>query len=165
MQLDEDSADINQSKEIYDFISNHLGKDKATFDFSFDIPFQIISRDLQLQQQLFSNTLIESNFVPIDGLMNSPAWAWDLLENIPFFVDFVKTNNLPEPIVGYELDDTNGQVLLELELAWEAKKVGIVIDEAYECWDQIQVAQSLDWQVFTVDELEDELDRFLDRFI
>jgi len=160
MQLDEDSADINQSKEIYDFISNHLGKDKGTFDFCFDIPFQIISRDLQLQQQLFSNTLIESNFVPIDGLMDSPAWAWDLLEKIPFFVNLVKTNGLPEPVVGYELDDTNGQILLEL--AWEAKKVGVVIGDEYECWNQIQVAQSLGWQVFTVDELEEELDRFLE---
>jgi hypothetical protein len=165
MQLDEEHAYINQSQEIYEFISFHIGKEKAIFDSSFDIPFQFISRDIQLQQKLFSNTPIESNFVPIDGLMDSPAWAWDLLENSPFFVALVKDNNLLEPTVGYELCDSDGSVLLELELAWEHNKVGVVINDDDQYWDVIKIVQELGWHVFTVDELEDGLDQFLACFI
>jgi hypothetical protein len=165
MQLDEEHADINQSQKIYQFISHYIGKEKAIFDFSFDIPFQIISKDILLKQQLFSNTPIKSNFVPVDGLMDFPAWAWDLLDNIPFFVALVKDNNLPVPTVGYELCDSVGIVLLELELAWENNKVGVVINDDAEYWDAIQMAQSLGWQVFTLDELKDGLDQFLAHFI
>ena len=114
---------------------------------------------------MFSNTPIKPNFVPIDVLIDSPAWAWDLLDNIPFFVALVKENNLPEPIVGYELCDSEGSVLLELELAWENNKVGIVVSDDDEYWDTIQIVQALGWQVFTVDELEDGLDQFLANFI
>ena len=162
MQL---NADINQSQKIYEFISHFIGKEKAIFDFSFDIPFQIISRDIQLKRQLFSNIPIQSNFVPIDVLIDSPAWAWDLLDNIPFFIALVKDNNLSEPKVGYELSDFEGRELLELELAWEKHKVGVVINDDAEYWDAIQMAQSLGWQVFTLDELKDGLDQFLAHFI
>lgn len=165
MQLDEEHAYMNQSQKIYEFISLHIGKEKAIFDFSFDIPFQIISRDNQLQGQLFSNTPIKPSFVPIDGLRDSPAWAWDLLDNIPFFVALVKDNNLPVPTVGYELCDSDGSVLLELELAWENNKVGIVVSDEDENWRVIQMVKSFGWQVFTLDELEDGLAQFLACFI
>jgi hypothetical protein len=165
MQLDEEHAYINQSQKIYEFISQYIGKEKAIFDFSFDIPFQIISRDFQLQRQLFSNTPIKSSFVPIDGLRDYPAWAWDLLDNIPFYVALVKDNNLPVPTVGYELCDSDGSVLLELELAWEHNKVGVVINDDDQYWDVIKIVQELGWHVFTVDELEDGLDQFLACFI
>jgi len=164
MNLDEDVASSSQSQDIYKFISHYLGKDQATFDFSFDIPFQIIARDILLQEQLFCNTLIESNFDINNELMKAPAWAWDLLDNIPFYVALVEDNHLTEPIVGYELNDPDGIVLLELELAWEQDKVGVIIDDEF--WKEIQRAQEFDWQVFTIDELkeEDELVRFLSFF-
>jgi hypothetical protein len=114
---------------------------------------------------LFSNTPIKSSFVPIDGLRDYPAWAWDLLDNIPFYVALVKDNNLPVPTVGYELCDSDGSVLLELELAWEHNKVGVVINDDDQYWDVIKIVQELGWHVFTVDELEDGLDQFLACFI
>ena len=166
MNLDENVASSSQSQDIYKFISHYLGKDQATFDFSFDIPFQFIARDISLQEQLFCNTSIESNFVINNGLMKAPAWAWDLLDNIPFYVALVKDNHLTEPVVGYELNDPDGIVLFELELAWEQDKVGVIIDDEYEFWEEIQKAQEFGWQVFTIDELkdEDELVRFLSCF-
>lgn len=161
MRLDEEYADISQSKEIYKFIANFLGNDKATFDGSFDIPFQIISRDIELEQQLFSNEPIDlmlTYHIPSD---DTPAWAWDLLTDIPFFINLVKANELPEPTVGFELLDDDRRVLLQLELAWEDYAVGILTDEEYDYYELIQIEKKLGWKIFPVDELKDDLDKFL----
>ncbi|POZ50730.1 hypothetical protein [Methylovulum psychrotolerans] len=162
--LAEDVSDTTQSNDIYQFISEYLGKEKATFAGCFDIPLQIIARDVELESRLFSNTPIESFDNQPARLLDVPNWAWDILGNISFFVDLVNHNNLPEPIVGYELCDSDGSVLLELELAWESQGVGIVVDEDDNLWTQVRRGQNLGWQVFTVDELKDELQRFLGCF-
>lgn len=165
MQLEEEHADITQSQKIYDFIAIFLGKEKAIFDWDFDIPFQIIARDIELEQQLFSNNPIATGFIKHGQLDDAPAWAWDLFDNIPFFIQLVENNNLPDPIVGYELIDDDRRVLLQLELAWEKYHIGVAIGEGDEIWDEIQTAQKLGWQIFTVDELEDDLERFLECFL
>jgi len=164
MALAENVSDTTQSKDIYQFISEHLGKEKATFAGCFDIPLQIIAKDFELESRLFSNTLIESFDNQPARLLDVPNWAWDILGDISSFVDLVIHNNLPEPIVGYELCDSDGSVLLELELAWERQRVGIVVDEADNLWTQVQRGQKVGWQIFTVDELRDELQRFLGCF-
>ena len=82
-------------------------------------------------------------------------------------MDLVKHNNLPEPSVGYDLSDSDSRFLLELELAWESQQVGIVVyeeDEEDDFWHPVQSAQKLGWNIFTVYELEDELQRFLNCF-
>ncbi len=163
MQLDEDSADIQNSSKIYEFISYYLGKENATFELCFDIPFQFIAKDIQLQQQLFNNNYINVEHVPSSELISAPSWAWDLLENVSFFVALVSNHQLPEPIVGYDLGDSDGVVLLQLELAWNLNKVGILVGDVYDVWNEFKLAQNLGWQIFTVEELEEqeELNRFL----
>ena len=168
-----DSAETTQSKAIYQFIARHLGKEKATFAGCFDIPLQFIARDKELERILFSNTLIKTSSNQPAQLLDVPNWAWDISRDISFFVDLVKHNNLPEPSVGYDLSDSDSRFLLELELAWESQQVGIVVykedeedeeDEEDDFWDRVQSAQKLGWNIFTVDELEDELQRFLNCF-
>jgi hypothetical protein len=39
-----------------------------------------------------------------------------------------------------------------------------VVDEADNLWTQVQRGQKVGWQIFTVDELRDELQRFLGCF-
>ena len=50
--IDELKASPGNSSIIYQFISNEIGEEKATFDLCFDIPFRIISEDPSLQQKL-----------------------------------------------------------------------------------------------------------------
>ena len=165
MSLNEEHADIDQSQEIFEFISSHLDKSKATFDLSFDIPFQIISRDEQLKQQLFSNIPVNSTFVSSDSLIDAPAWAWDLSCNVRFFVELIKDNGLPEPDVGEVLCDKDGGGVLELELSWKKQKVGIVVDEDEQYWKMSTKIKELGWQVYSIDELDYILDQFLSRFL
>jgi hypothetical protein len=165
MTLNEEQADINQSQEIFYFISSHLDKSKATFDLSFDIPFQIISRDEQLKQQLFKNDPINVAFVSSDSLIDAPAWAWDLSSKVRFFIDLINDNDLPDPCVGELICNDDGSCLLELELSWKEQKIGIVLDENEDYFRISLKVQDLGWQVFSVDELEFDLDQFLSCFL
>lgn len=165
MTLNEGQSDIDQSQEIFTFISSYLDKSKATFDLSFDIPFQIISRDEQLKQQLFKNDPINVAFVSSDSLINAPAWAWDLSSKVRFFIDLINDNDLPEPCVGELICDNDGSCLLELELSWKEQKIGIVLDENEDYFQINFKVQDLGWQVFSVDELEFDLDQFLSCFL
>ena len=45
------------SQKIHRFLYDHLGKDASQFDLSFDIPFQIIAEDVDLQAELFDTRL------------------------------------------------------------------------------------------------------------
>ena len=161
VKIDEEYAEIAQSKDIYDFIVKYLGKEKATFDLCFDIPFQFIARDPQLEQRLFSNTPLHSSEVKSSSASEMPDWAWDLTENPGYFINLVDQHGLPEPIVGYEILGEDGSVIFELELAWQEIKVGITLENDYQ---QVMTAQKLGWQIFEVDELEFEMIHFLSLF-
>ncbi|MEQ8226144.1 MAG: hypothetical protein ABRQ37_27770, partial [Candidatus Eremiobacterota bacterium] len=45
------------SERIYQFLKENIGKEKATFDMSFDLPLIIISRNENLQNKFLGNTL------------------------------------------------------------------------------------------------------------
>jgi hypothetical protein len=55
--------------------------------------------------------------------------------------------------------------LLELELSWKEQKIGIVLDENEDYFRISLKVQDLGWQVFSVDELEFDLDQFLSCFL
>jgi hypothetical protein len=44
-----------QSAKIYEFLKEHLGREKATFDGSFDLPLGRLARDSDLQTKLFGS--------------------------------------------------------------------------------------------------------------
>jgi hypothetical protein len=56
----------NWSEQIHGFLVDHLGKTKATFDEAFDIPFQIIARDADLQDELFGGEVVDVDEEDID---------------------------------------------------------------------------------------------------
>ena len=43
--------DINASKVIYEFLGEHLGHERATFSFSFDLPFLTLADNPSLRDQ------------------------------------------------------------------------------------------------------------------
>jgi len=51
--LENDESHITKSKIIHDFLCKHLGDNKAEFNNSFDIPFQYVAGNLELQEELF----------------------------------------------------------------------------------------------------------------
>lgn len=51
----EDEAKIENSITIYNFLSKHLGQDKATFNNSFDLPFLTIADNKDLQRKLLGH--------------------------------------------------------------------------------------------------------------
>jgi len=51
--LENGESSLVKSELIYEFLCEHLGEDKASFDSFFDIPFQYVAEDLELQEKLF----------------------------------------------------------------------------------------------------------------
>ena len=50
--MNSDESYLDLSKIIFEFLCDHLGEDKASFNGSFDIPLQYIARDYELQKHL-----------------------------------------------------------------------------------------------------------------
>jgi hypothetical protein len=48
----DDIPNVAISGQIYEELTNYLGPDRATFDMAFDIPFQIIAANQDLENQL-----------------------------------------------------------------------------------------------------------------
>jgi hypothetical protein len=48
----DDIPEVAISGQIYEALANHLGPDRATFGMAFDIPFQIIASNPELENQL-----------------------------------------------------------------------------------------------------------------
>ena len=67
--------------------------------------------------------------------------------------------------MGELICDNDGSCLLELELSWKEQKIGIVLDENEDYFQINFKVQDLGWQVFSVDELEFDLDHFLSCFL
>lgn len=44
---------VDQSAHVYEFLVEHLGKERATFDRCFDLPFRIIARSPELRMRFF----------------------------------------------------------------------------------------------------------------
>jgi len=51
--LENGESHLTKSEIIYDFLCDHVGPDKADFNNGFDIPFQFVADDLELQKKLF----------------------------------------------------------------------------------------------------------------
>jgi hypothetical protein len=49
--LEEESASYRHSRQIYDFLVDHLGRDRAHFNRCFDLPFLAIAEDSELQKR------------------------------------------------------------------------------------------------------------------
>lgn len=67
--------------------------------------------------------------------------------------DFVVSwgeKGLPLPVVGYELQDEQGRVCAEAELAWPVKKVAVLMTSQKE---GVEAFESRDWRVFDADDL------------
>jgi len=45
------------SRTIDTFVRNHLGEESATFNYDFDIPFQIIAESPELRHRFFADTM------------------------------------------------------------------------------------------------------------
>lgn len=86
----------------------------------------------------------------------SPPEEWDNVIEvidescIPPLKELIR-ENIELPVVGYEVQSGNGMVIGELELAWEDKKVGIILDE-----DEVVVEQlkRQKWNIFLAEDLE-----------
>ena len=57
LNLTDDDKNEDCSLEMYKFVKNYIGSEKATFCMSFDIPFRIISKKYELQKKLLGRTL------------------------------------------------------------------------------------------------------------
>jgi hypothetical protein len=66
----------------------------------------------------------------------------------------------PLPEVGYELQDEQGRVCAEAELAWPARKIAVVVPESQEA---AEAFKSQGWNVFSVDDLAAQKDELLGR--
>ncbi len=56
-----------RSKEIHRFLSNHLGKERATFNNSFDLPLLMIAKSQALQAELLHTTILSEFEAEEDG--------------------------------------------------------------------------------------------------
>jgi hypothetical protein len=61
-------------------------------------------------------------------------------------------NALPLPVVGYELTDPQGKVCADAELAWESRKVAVLLPERMEA---VTAFLGQGWKVFSVADLTD----------
>jgi len=57
--LDDQNDHESRSKIIYQFLCQHLAKERVTFDNSFDLPLLIVASDSDLQQELFNKRVLE----------------------------------------------------------------------------------------------------------
>ncbi|APX91781.1 hypothetical protein BWR19_01835 [Halomonas sp. 1513] len=81
---------------------------------------------------------------------NPDSWqqVMDLADSgLRGFIEQSRTDQIPIPEVGLDLDDDQGEIKGMLELAWSRNKVGIAIDEE----DRV-FARSRGWKVFSVHE-------------
>ena len=91
--------------------------------------------------------------------------AWDEIKSMLFddisnytyiycIADECKARGIPAPEeAGYELADTSGEVIAEIELAWIEKKIGFMTEEQAA---DIEKAKASGWKIFTVsDEIDD----------
>lgn len=86
--------------------------------------------------------------------------AWDEIKSMLFddiskrIADECKTRGIPAPEeAGYELADTSGGVIAEIELAWIEKKIGFMTEDQAA---DIEKAKASGWKIFTVsDEIDD----------
>ena len=62
------------------------------------------------------------------------------------------TEALPLPVVGYELTDRQGRVCAEAELAWESRKVAVLLPERMEA---AEAFRDQGWKVFCIPDLAD----------
>jgi hypothetical protein len=58
-EINEASNPEERSKAIYNFLCTHLGKEKATFNNSFDLPILAVAKSENLQSQVFDYTLLK----------------------------------------------------------------------------------------------------------
>ena len=61
-----ESERANWSEQIHAFLVAHLGEAKATFDQGFDIPFQVIARSTDLQEEFFGGEVMDVKEEDID---------------------------------------------------------------------------------------------------
>lgn len=81
--------------------------------------------------------------------------TWDKIKNLvdEDVVDLIsilsKAKKIPLPVVGYELSNELGAGIAEAELAWEARKIALLLD--YQLDEGQSVFIKKGWQVFTLD--------------
>ncbi len=103
-----------------------------------------------------------------DGSFSKLAWgvkpktirvsAWDKVfeladEDVTELLAFLASQNVPIPEVGYELVDAKGVAIGECELAWEALKVAVLLDEQMD--ESKTPFANQGWQVFTLADDQD----------
>ncbi|WP_146108672.1 HNH endonuclease [Chromatium okenii] len=65
-----------------------------------------------------------------------------------------RSKKRPPPIVGYAIQDANGIVVAQLELAWPSTKFGVAISV-----NDLEIARSNGWKAFSMMEALEALDR------
>jgi DEAD/DEAH box helicase domain-containing protein len=68
------------------------------------------------------------------------------------FLEAWADKNRPIPEIGFELEDSKGQVCAQAELAWPQKKVALILpDEA----ENISAFEAGGWKVLSLSDLDD----------
>jgi DEAD/DEAH box helicase domain-containing protein len=89
--------------------------------------------------------------------------AWDRVLNLvdaeeKEFIAMLATNQVPVPVVGYELADERGAAIAEAELAWEELQIAVLLDYQHEEFGEAFVARG--WKVFLPGDIEALLSTF-----
>ena len=84
-----------------------------------------------------------------------PGWARDVNDQAANVVARIIAEELPEPVVGYEVQNSLEEVVGEFELAWPDHQIGVW---AVEGRANPLPEALVGWQLFTLPEMEDSLD-------
>ncbi len=112
-----------------------------------------------IENDLYSSIRINT----VDDFFSDGQWG-DLLNDAvgdeTVLINLLAKNQLVVPVLGYELEDDDGEVLAEAFLVWSTDKIAIIFDESE---DKV-IFTKFDWTVFTQQEVIDDKAPFLNAF-
>lgn len=81
-----------------------------------------------------------------------PTWAQHLTKEAVPFAEWIMDNDLPEPVVGYDIQNSSQEVVGSFELAWLKHKVGIWANGGH----ANPIPETLaGWHLYTLDEISE----------
>ena len=98
---------------------------------------------------LIENVYTSLEFGSITNV-TEPLDNWDYifketLDETKPIIKILAENKLPIPIVGYEIENENGMVIAEVELAWVELGIALVLADA---------PQIKDWEIFSLENID-----------
>ena len=105
--------------------------------------YQVFEDVRQLKRHV-ADTILDDPYVVM------PEWAQSLAKNALSIAEWIIDHDIPEPLVGFDVQDASQEVVGEFELAWPEQKVGIWSNEGR----ANPIPETLvGWHLYTLDEV------------